>query len=303
MSSRFSRGRAYARDGRVLSLDVRKGLVAASVQGSRRHPYSVEIRINPLSDDQWKRVAEVLASQAGFLASILLGVLPEEVDKVLTLEDIYLIPRSSLEVRASCSCPDWADPCKHVVAVYYVLVDLLGRDPRLLFTLRGKTFDEVMADIRVQRARKAPREPALRNPELENSGDSMAQRVTSQFACSLSKDSAFRHLDVVTEDAAISRRPSSKVPGFTGSPNKIEDFIASLPASYIQFWTVSAGYSLPPAMQSSTASNEISRPQITGAGVTSLPPLPFRDEDSVIRKTLEQIYELASRKAREMKWQ
>src|SRR5438552_2914202 len=54
-TGRLARGRTYARQGQVVSLDVRKGEIDALVQGSRRLPYQVTIQIPELFDDAWKR--------------------------------------------------------------------------------------------------------------------------------------------------------------------------------------------------------------------------------------------------------
>ena len=50
--TRLERGRRYVRSGTVIDLQVRKGKVEARVQGSRKTPYKVEIRISPLSEEQ-----------------------------------------------------------------------------------------------------------------------------------------------------------------------------------------------------------------------------------------------------------
>lgn len=48
--SRLDRGRRYIRTGAVLDLKIQKGKILARVQGSRKAPYKVEIRISPLSE-------------------------------------------------------------------------------------------------------------------------------------------------------------------------------------------------------------------------------------------------------------
>src|SRR5919108_5825421 len=58
MGARLTRGRAYARQGQVLSVDVEPGIVKAKVQGSQPRPYSIKIKLKPLSDNDWDRVAE-----------------------------------------------------------------------------------------------------------------------------------------------------------------------------------------------------------------------------------------------------
>jgi uncharacterized Zn finger protein len=49
------------------------------------------------------------------------------------------------EIKLSCSCPDWADMCKHVAAALYGVGARLDEKPRLLFVLRGVDENELLA--------------------------------------------------------------------------------------------------------------------------------------------------------------
>ena len=55
--------------------------------------------------------------------------------------------------QTHCSCPDWANPCKHVAAAHYVLGEAFDKDPFLLFELRGRGKDDVLGALRKRRAR------------------------------------------------------------------------------------------------------------------------------------------------------
>ena len=153
-SNRLQRGRTYARKGQVMNIDVRPGQVNARVQGSRRRPYNVCIEIAPLSDKQWERAIDTLAGQALFAAQLLAGEMPPEIEQVFKAAGVSLFPTSD-DVGMNCSCPDWAVPCKHIAAVYYLLGEEFDRDPFLLFTLRGRTREQVMEALRARRAADA----------------------------------------------------------------------------------------------------------------------------------------------------
>lgn len=147
---RLGRGRTYARKGQVMNIDLQPGLVTAQVQGSRRTPYEVRIEIAPLSDAQWEQAIEALAAQAFFAARLLGGELPPDVEDVFEAAGASLLPTSD-DVEMSCSCPDWANPCKHIAAVYYLLAESFDRDPFHTFTLRGRTREQVMEALRERR--------------------------------------------------------------------------------------------------------------------------------------------------------
>ena len=165
--SRLQRGRTYARKGQVLNIDVHPGRVTARVQGSRRAPYSVSIEITPLSDDQWEQAIDAMAQQALFAAQLLAGEMPPEIEDVFQAAGVSLFPTSD-DIAMACSCPDWAVPCKHIAAVYYLLGEEFDRDPFLLFTLRGRTREQVMEALRSRRAASAPLiEEAVDREKLE----------------------------------------------------------------------------------------------------------------------------------------
>jgi len=69
-----------------------------------------------------------LASQVGHLAALLDGEMPPGVADDLTAAKIDLLPGAG-EVQPRCSCPDWAEPCKHSAAVCYLVADSLDADP------------------------------------------------------------------------------------------------------------------------------------------------------------------------------
>lgn len=150
-ASRLARGRSYARNGRVLDIEISPGMVRARVQGSRATPYRIEMAFEPFSDAVWDRVIGALARQAIYVAKMLAGDLPAEVVQLCEVAEAPLFPDHPDEMSMRCSCPDWAIPCKHVAAVHYALAAELDRDPFLLFRLRGRTREELTSALRARR--------------------------------------------------------------------------------------------------------------------------------------------------------
>ena len=142
IGARLQRGRTYARQGQVLSIDVKKGMVEAKVQGSRAQPYEVHIKVRPLMTSEWKRLAVQLSQQAIFAAKLLAGEMPQDIEQAFTAAGLSLFPEKLKEISTGCSCPDWSNPCKHVAAVYYLLGEAFDRDPFLIFRMRGMDRDE-----------------------------------------------------------------------------------------------------------------------------------------------------------------
>src|SRR4051794_8291048 len=151
-AGRLSRGRAYARNGRVLDVEVSPGLVRARVQDTQPRPFRIEIAVEPFADQVWDRVIGALARQAIYTAKLLAGELPAEVVQLCDSAEAPLFPSHPDDIVMRCSCPEWAVPCKHVAAVHYALAAELDRDPFLLFRLRGKTREELTSALRERRS-------------------------------------------------------------------------------------------------------------------------------------------------------
>jgi uncharacterized Zn finger protein len=148
---RLSRGRALARNGRVLDVEVAPGVIRARVQDTQPRPYRIEMLVEPFPDQVWDRVVGALARQAIYTAKLLAGDLPAEVVQLCESAEAPLFPGHPDDIVMRCSCPEWAVPCKHVAAVHYALSAELDRDPFLLFRLRGRTREELTAALRTRR--------------------------------------------------------------------------------------------------------------------------------------------------------
>jgi len=144
IGARLGRGRSYARNGQVLSIEIEKGEVKAKVQGSRSKPYDIKIQIKILSAADWRKLAKALSHQAIFLAKLLAGQMPEDIEKAFKGAGLSLFPERLKDLNTSCSCPDWSNPCKHIAATYYLLGEEFDRDPFLIFKLRGMSRDELV---------------------------------------------------------------------------------------------------------------------------------------------------------------
>ena len=148
--NRLPRGRTYARHDRVMSIAADPGEVTALVAGSRPTPYRVRLRVRTFTDEEWTRVIDAITAQAGHAAALLDGELLPEIVGDLDAVGVGLLPGPG-ELGPQCTCPDWADPCKHAAAVCYLVGLLLDRDPFELLHLRGRNREQVLAAVRARR--------------------------------------------------------------------------------------------------------------------------------------------------------
>ena len=133
--NRLERGRRYLRTDTVIDLQIEKGKVLAKVQGRKKIPYKVEIRISPVNEDRIQQIMEECGTQIDQLDRLLKGDFPQEMKEVFLGEN-GLFPKP-MEISFGCSCPDWALMCKHVAAVLYGIAVRFDEDPLLFFILRG----------------------------------------------------------------------------------------------------------------------------------------------------------------------
>ncbi|MGD1920865.1 MAG: SWIM zinc finger family protein [Pleurocapsa sp.] len=158
---RLERGRSYAREGNVLTLDFADSKAKATVQGSDKEPYRVSISLDSFSKEDWNFTIAKMSEKAVFSAQLLAGEMPESIEAVFTQSGLSLFPFTLNEVRSRCSCPDKANPCKHIAAVYYRLGDLFSEDPFIIFQLRGRTKNQIIERLRQIRSQKAVANPAI----------------------------------------------------------------------------------------------------------------------------------------------
>ena len=133
--SRLERGKRYVRTGAVIDLKIQNGKILSRVQGTRKTPYKVEIRISPLSEEKCQVIIQRCSRKLENLEAFLQGNFPEEMKELFqSKEGLFPSPH---EISFNCSCPDWAIMCKHVAATLYGLGARFDENPLLFFELRG----------------------------------------------------------------------------------------------------------------------------------------------------------------------
>jgi len=168
---RLGRGRNYARQGHIVDIEIGKGFVTAHVQGSRDAPYLVRMHFSMLSSTDWKKVTRALVARPDLAVELGMGQIPESIESVFEDQHLSLFPNASGDLKAACSCPDNANPCKHVAAVYYLLGEEFDRDPFLIFQLRGMERGELLAALGPAAIPRPPPPPPPPGPVFGEDGE------------------------------------------------------------------------------------------------------------------------------------
>jgi uncharacterized Zn finger protein len=153
--ARLGRGRSYASGGRILDYTLANGTVTARVRGSinpyfgvyKEPIYRTSITIKAISSTDWKKAIRHIASRADLVTKLLMNEMPDTIEDAFSGLGLHLLPHSERDFETDCSCPDWANPCKHIAGVYYLLASALDHDPFLMFELRGLSRDDLHAEL------------------------------------------------------------------------------------------------------------------------------------------------------------
>ncbi|MGL5875758.1 MAG: SWIM zinc finger family protein [Xenococcaceae cyanobacterium] len=172
---RLERARTYAREGNVLSIEFQQAQAIALVQGSESEPYQVSLSLAPFSDEDWEYIISTMSQQAIYSAQLLAGEMPENIEQVFISNGLSLFPFTLSEVRSRCSCPDKANPCKHIGAIYYQLADRFSEDPFVIFQLRGRTKTQILERLRQLRNQNLDVSTSITNP-VETTNEAVSSR-------------------------------------------------------------------------------------------------------------------------------
>ena len=188
-SSMRTEGEILAREGMVMSLEFRAGVIEGAVQPSlpqaQAHPPAgamprtfpgagpppgslygrhaqdclVRIHVQRHAEERWSEAVRSLSSDGSAVASLLAGELPGDIDDVLARHGAPLIPPANEAITLDCSC-DASAPCAHRAALIDLAVDRLHDDPSLGLVLRGMTASELIERVRQERAAAARKSAA-----------------------------------------------------------------------------------------------------------------------------------------------
>ena len=170
--SRLDRGKRYVRTGAVLDLKIQKGKILARVQGTRKAPYKVEIRISPLSEEKCQNIIEKCGKKLENVEALMAGNFPEEMQELFQGKDgLFPAPK---EISFNCSCPDWALMCKHVAAALYGVGVRLDEQPLLFFELRGIDAGRFIDVTLANRVEQMLANADCKSPRIMDDADVMA---------------------------------------------------------------------------------------------------------------------------------
>jgi len=154
-SPRAERGRVLARTGHVHTVSITKGEITARVIGSSGSEYSVGLAADPVAPRIWAAIVGSPRARTLFEPAAAGREQSLQLEHVMTVDwDEPLVPTGK-SIRRSCTCPDHerSGTCKHVIALAYVVADVIDQNPAVLLEWRGCTAPELAAEEQGERPR------------------------------------------------------------------------------------------------------------------------------------------------------
>ncbi len=254
---------------RVQSIDAQIGRILAEVYDRDRGVCPVEIEVIPFRDEEWAAVLDALAGEALYAAQLLAGDMPAAIESVFADANLSLLPSATAvsddnEIITRCGvCSRQNQPCKHVAVVLYLYGQMIAENPWLLFRLRGRDRQQILAGLRRRR------------------NDNMAKRFDMPGAADLN---ATGHADGATAQlsGAVADAPSDIE---LGKP--IEQLVA-----HDTFWGRSQDLR--------ALHYHINPPPIRLTLLRRLGPPPFSQESIETYQRLADIYQKVSQRATDL---
>lgn len=155
--NRLARGRTYANTGRAYEIEIQGHIVTAKVRGTSPTPYKVKISFKEFDQDTQEKLRKIVTDSPLILSQLLNRKLSHQIVKTLEHASIKLFPSSWREIKASCSCPDWAMPCKHIASVIYLICNQIDKNPFVLFEVHNCDLLNLVGDYQEGRIREVQR--------------------------------------------------------------------------------------------------------------------------------------------------
>ena len=154
-AGRLQRGKSYNSPYRILRFEIKNGVVQAKVRGNvnpyfgvKKEPrYDLAFRLRLINKTTWKKIIKEIANNPTWLMKLFMRQMPDDIEEAFLPFKKHLLPSSSRDIVSECSCPDWANPCKHIAGVYFKVAELLDQNPFILFELRGLKINEIIDEL------------------------------------------------------------------------------------------------------------------------------------------------------------
>ena len=142
LGARLGRGKHYAVSGQVTGMRFEGPHVEAQVVGTRPDPYRVTIDFRVPEGAAREAIVARIKGEPMIAARLIADDMPTEVEQAFRDCGLDFFPGGKLapgvyDMTTACSCPDYANPCKHVSAVLLILGEEIARRPMTLLELRG----------------------------------------------------------------------------------------------------------------------------------------------------------------------
>ncbi len=138
--------RTLARSGRLGAIVVLDAMASAVVDPGTDQPVMPQVKVARLDAESWTSFAREAARESGYAVALEAGELPVDLVEHADEAGVELIPGPE-DIDTACECAAWTQPCVHALALLQQLAWRIDRDPYVLILLRGRTREDLLAEV------------------------------------------------------------------------------------------------------------------------------------------------------------
>ncbi len=148
----LAQGSELLRSRKVVDCMIQPGMATARVYDEGSAPRQMELLFEPLSNSDWERLFERLARSSLFMAMMLSGELPFELEQVCQETGVSFFPETITGVAVRFDGAAGSIHSPYFAALILRLAEKLDADAFSLFLLRGCGREETMLKLRTHRS-------------------------------------------------------------------------------------------------------------------------------------------------------
>lgn len=175
---RLTPARQQALETCARGLEVRAGVVEAGVTNGREKPHRVQLRIAPITEAEWARLARQVVDDGAeemLRRDLDAGIVPLALVDAADQHGRPIVPSRGAQVVATCTCGGARLPCDHVLGTHLSFARRLDDEPLLLLVLRGGPVTELLALVERVRGDAVHQQAGQKRPS--EAGDPLALRA------------------------------------------------------------------------------------------------------------------------------
>lgn len=140
-------------DSDSITLAAEQGIASARFRHGVRKPILIQIRFPSMSEEDWEFLVHTAASEARYGAALAANRFDSSLAEQFAYQSEGRWPGRLSEESLVCSCETTQPVCSHIILFLLAIAERLQQEPLTLFSLRGRSAEQLLRQLRQQRSR------------------------------------------------------------------------------------------------------------------------------------------------------